>query len=337
MISSLSLSLALVASGSGPAAPVRAALQASEPIWLTWTVPAVSDNEACCWQSRNGRTVRGGCELDQVGGMNISFDGKDDGETARPASDAAQLRIYVKGRDGRVEAVSAYSASCPVNSDYRIVSLSPGLVGPQSVAALEQIADEGDASRRVRDGAVTAIAMHEEPSATQVLERRAREEKYDSKSRKNAAFWLGNMRGEPGLASLKALRKAWNDTLRRELAFPISQSKAKGADDELVDLAKNDPAPKVRSQALFWLSQKAGAKSARALKESVANDPETDVKVQAVFALSQLRNGEGIEPLIEVGRTHPNAKVRKQAFFWLGQSKDPRAVHFFEEILVGKK
>jgi HEAT repeat protein len=336
MIGSLSLSLALVASGSGPADTVRAALQAPEPIWLTWTVPAIEAGEACCWQSRNGRTERGGCHLDHMGGMNVSFG--DDRDKARlDDPDAKQLRIFVKGRDGRVEAVSAYSASCEVRSDHRIVSLSPGLAGAQSVAALDEISRVGDASKRVRDGAITALAMHEDSSATAVLERRAQDPDADSRSRKNAAFWLGNTRGEPGLASLRILRKAWNDTLRRELAFPVSQSKAKGAVDELIDMAKNDPAPKVRSQALFWLAQKAGAKSAGALRDAANDDPETEVKVQAVFALSQLRNGEGIEPLIDIGRSHPNQKVRKQAFFWLGQSKDPRAVHFFEEVLVGKK
>jgi len=28
--------------------------------------------------------------------------------------------------------------------------------------------------------------------------------------------------------------------------------------------------------------------------------------------------------------------VRKQAMFWLGQSNDPRAVKFFEDILLNK-
>jgi hypothetical protein len=38
--------------------------------------------------------------------------------------------------------------------------------------------------------------------------------------------------------------------------------------------------------------------------------------------------------LIQVARNNRNAAVRKQAMFWLGQSQDPRAVKFFEEILL---
>ena len=65
-------------------------------------------------------------------------------------------------------------------------------------------------------------------------------------------------------------------------------------------------------------------------------DPETEVKRKAVFALSQLPHDEGVPKLIEIARTHRTPEVRKQAFFWLGQTKDPRAIQFFEEILLKK-
>ena len=54
------------------------------------------------------------------------------------------------------------------------------------------------------------------------------------------------------------------------------------------------------------------------------------------FALSQLPRDEGVPKLMEVARTNRNPEVRKQAMFWLGQTKDPRAVKFFEDILLKK-
>ena len=68
----------------------------------------------------------------------------------------------------------------------------------------------------------------------------------------------------------------------------------------------------------------------------ITADPEIEVKKKAVFALSQLPADEGVPKLIEVARTHRNPEVRKQAFFWLGQSHDPRAVTFFEDVLLKK-
>jgi hypothetical protein len=40
--------------------------------------------------------------------------------------------------------------------------------------------------------------------------------------------------------------------------------------------------------------------------------------------------------LMDVARNNRNPAVRKQAMFWLGQSHDPRAVKFFEDILLKK-
>ena len=63
-------------------------------------------------------------------------------------------------------------------------------------------------------------------------------------------------------------------------------------------------------------------------------DPDTEVKKKAVFALTQMSDGDGVPLLINVAKNNANPAVRKQAMFWLGQSKDPRALKFFEEVLM---
>jgi hypothetical protein len=103
--------------------------------------------------------------------------------------------------------------------------------------------------------------------------------------------------------------------------------------ETIVAAARDDRRPFVRSQALFWLSQRAGQQAVGAIRNAVENDPETEVKKKAVFALSQLPKSEGVPLLIELAQNNRNREVRKQAMFWLGQSKDPRAVSFFEQIL----
>ena len=106
------------------------------------------------------------------------------------------------------------------------------------------------------------------------------------------------------------------------------------AQKALIDMAKNDPAARVRGQALFWIAQKAQNKSdADVIRNAVDNDPDAEIKKKAVFALSQIPHGEGVPDLIRVARDNRSHEVRKQAMFWLGQSKDPRALEFFESIL----
>jgi hypothetical protein len=104
----------------------------------------------------------------------------------------------------------------------------------------------------------------------------------------------------------------------------------------LIGLAKNDASRRVRGQALFWLAQRAGEQALATIAGVVDSDPDTELKKKAVFALSQMPKDEGVPKLIELARSHRNREVRKQAMFWLGQSNDPRAVQFFEEILLKK-
>jgi hypothetical protein len=101
----------------------------------------------------------------------------------------------------------------------------------------------------------------------------------------------------------------------------------------LIGFARDDPRPRVRGHALFWLAQRAGEAAVAAIGASIEHDSELEVKKRAVFALSQMPKAEGVPLLMDVARTHRHTEVRRQAMFWLGQSKDPRAVSFFEEIL----
>jgi HEAT repeat protein len=100
-----------------------------------------------------------------------------------------------------------------------------------------------------------------------------------------------------------------------------------------VALARNGQSSGVRSQALFWVAQRAGNKAVGVITDALDKDPDTEVKKRAVFALSQLPKDEGIPKLIEVARNNRNPEVRRQAMFWLGQTNDPRALKFFEDVL----
>lgn len=154
-------------------------------------------------------------------------------------------------------------------------------------------------------------------------------------------YWLTGVNPASSVALLKRLLSppgtAADDTLPRHLAsevlLALSVHQAPEGVTTLIDLARNAPQSRVRSDALFWLAQRAGEKAAGTITDAITNDPDTKVKERAVFALSQLPGDEGVPKLIEVARTNRNPRVRRQAVFWLGQSKDPRALTFFEEIL----
>ena len=93
----------------------------------------------------------------------------------------------------------------------------------------------------------------------------------------------------------------------------------------------------MRNQAVFWVSQAAGDKATEGLKEVVGDAAaDQDVRLQAVFALSQRPKEEGIPALLDIAKTSKDPKIRKQSIFWLGQSRDPRAIAYFESVLLKK-
>ncbi|MFN8061893.1 MAG: HEAT repeat domain-containing protein [Vicinamibacterales bacterium] len=146
--------------------------------------------------------------------------------------------------------------------------------------------------------------------------------------------WLTGVRADESLALLDALvASGATRELTHGALTAIAQHAGDAPVDRLIAHARTAPSSQVRSQALFWLSQRATAKAIGAVVEAVDRDPETEVKRRAVFAISQLPATEAVPRLIELARSHSNRDVRKQAIFWLGQSSDPRALAFFAELL----
>ena len=147
--------------------------------------------------------------------------------------------------------------------------------------------------------------------------------------------WITNVPAAQSVDFLRSVIRAdGSDHISNSAILALSMHDDPIGLNSLIDLAKNDPLPRIREQALFWLAQKAGARAVATISDAILNDPDTNVKKRAVFALSQLPKDEGVPKLIAIARTQRNPEVRKQAFFWLGQSKDPRALAFFEEVLV---
>jgi len=319
--------------------------------WVGWSAPATADTEMCCWSSwsdARGRCCQG-CRL---GGREAARDAKASEPTAtreaaerqaRPApvrlGGAESLLVLLRAEAGAVRRAETYTEGCPIDAGGATLHWIDGVAPAESVAALASLVrgrDDDRASRRLWDGALAAIAHHAGDAADATLAGFLATEQ-PLALRKQAAFWVGNARSGRGLDTLLRLAREDRDAAFREhLAFVLTQAKDERATDALVRMAKQDESPRVRGQALFWLGQQAGRKAVATIEGAIDSDPDTEIKKKAVFALSQLPRDEGVPLLIRTARGHSNPAVRKQAMFWLGQSEDPRALAFFEEVLLKK-
>lgn len=320
----------------------------TDVVWMGYSVPvAESERVMCCFQSGttwiNGDVVMGDrsaccglCRLEPSAEGTTSTTRTQ--STGGPIKLEGSTRMVVLFRiaERRVDRVRIFSEDCQLDAGGRPIRWIDNVRPADSVALLESYATTEAADRRdrVAETAVSAIAMHGDPSADGALDRLVSLPQTES-VRKKATFWLGNARGRHGLDTLKrVLRDDPSDEVRKSAVFGVSQSRESDAIPTLIQIAKTHDSARLRGEAIFWLGQKAGGKAAATITERIEQDPDTEVKKKAVFALSQLPKDEGVPLLIKVARTNTNPAVRKQAMFWLGQSKDPRAIDFFSEVLA---
>jgi len=307
----------------------------SNPAWLGYEVPATGHQSMCCFDSAD-QTVReevgGGCRIEE----HRSFSMRDDHERLSSLDDEAAV-VLLRADQGHIGRVRVLSRGCAIDAGGRTLTWVDGVQPPESLSLLASLVGGGadeDRHDSLGDAAMMAIAVHGAPEADTVLERFLAPAQA-VRVRKQAAFWMGVLRGRRGYEVLSRLvREDPSDDVREHGVFALSQSPVPEAVDAMIRVAREDASTHVRGQALFWLGQKAGARAVSALSRAVEDDTDTEVKKKAVFALSQLPREEGVPLLIQVAKTNRNREVRKQAMFWLGQSGDSRALAFFEEVLA---
>ena len=270
--------------------------------WFAWSVPSSDTGRGpCCWSGSDGEYLRCGCQLEQGRGARTTG-------TASTASTAgAAGTASTAASAGAAAASDARTGPVPLEDSRRLLVLA-----------------------RVENRAIQKFAAY---SADCDLDAGGR-----------PVVWLDGVKPADSVAYLA---KSANDTSPAATSasgrtsrsvdgqlMALSMHADPSAIPALIQLAKSAPVAHVRAQSLFWLAQRAGAHVLSTITGAIENDPETEVKVRAVFALSQLPIDESVPLLIGLARNHKNPQVRKQAMFWLGQSKDPRALAFFEEVLL---
>jgi HEAT repeat protein len=312
---------------------------AASPTWVGYSVKAAEgERTICCGNYSDSRAE--GCGRCELEADRDHWNNSSNEKSARAVKleGGEQLTVLFRLQDRHLTRVKVASEDCVLDAGGLTFIWLTEVKPSESVAFLGGYVREKGADERgkhsIGNEALTAIALHDGQEAEGALESFTAPGQPEE-LRKQAAFWLGAARGKEGLAALQRMaKKDPSNEVRAQVAFALSISKEPAALEEMIRMAHEDESGHVRGQAIFWLAQKAGKRAVSAIDSAIASDPDTDVKKQAVFALSQLPKDEGVPKLIQVAENNRNPEVRKQAMFWLGQSRDPRALGFFEKVLL---
>jgi HEAT repeat protein len=308
---------------------------AANPMWVGYAVNAVAGQRTiCCGNYNDGESCRK-CALENGNARDAVKNKNEANKSPVMLEGGRRLTVLFRVQDKQVLRVKAATEDCVLDAGGLGFIWLTDVKPAESVEFLgEYVRKSGTEKHSVGNEALMAIALHDGPEAQAAMESFTTPSQPEE-IRKQAAFWLGVARGKDGFAVLQRMAKNDPSTeVRAHVAFALSISKEPAALEEMIRMAHEDESGHVRGQAIFWLAQNAGKRAVSTIDGAIANDPDTEVKKNAVFALSQLPKDEGVPKLIQVAENNRNPEVRKQAMFWLGQSQDPRALSFFEKVLL---
>ncbi len=137
----------------------------------------------------------------------------------------------------------------------------------------------------------------------------------------NALQQMDDEKARPILRRVLARRDPSSVCLRRKAVFLIAQESAPGAEDILLESARNDPDHEVKEQAVFWLSQVSSDRAVQALDSILRGSTDRAIQEKAVFALSQHEGPRAQQALRAYAeRADLSEDLREKVIFWIGQS-----------------
>jgi HEAT repeat protein len=159
-----------------------------------------------------------------------------------------------------VQKIRTISSDCQIDAG-GLTFVWLGAVAPgQSVALLKSFA--ADAADKTRaEPALSAIALHQDPSASAVLFDLAKNG--IRRIRERALFWIARRAESRAAATISdAIDHDPDDEVKKQAVFALSQLPNSEGVPLLIALARGNANPTVRKQAFFWLGQ---SKDPRAL------------------------------------------------------------------------
>jgi hypothetical protein len=235
------------------ATPISAAQDTAPAVnqqdgWYRWQIDAVHPApDWCCYSWKSSRSNQVGCDLD---GRNHSFNSLD-----RP--DATYLNdamdIYARMEQGKFADLRAYSPDCPVRSDSAITNLGH----LDASRSLDLLHSAGLSKKSGSDQRMAVLAVHAGPEAGEMLSRLAADTSSKLETRKQAVFWMAQLRvAESRAQLLRIIEQDPSAELREHAAFAYAQSNASDRVEVLIGIIEDlDREFSDRSNALFWLAE----------------------------------------------------------------------------------
>jgi HEAT repeat protein len=228
------------------------------------------------------------------------------------ADDAKALELEIRGGKGSRDGAGAEDEELKLYALDGLMQLNP----EQAVPVLERLLG-GSSSLRIKQRALFVLSQSPSPKAREILVRIAKTGQ-PLELRREAVKTLGIAGDAEDMAPLASLA--------RDTSAPIEVREAvieayliSGRQDELFELAKSDPDPRIRLKAVETLGAMGALPSLRRLW-ATEQDPKIRAKLLEAFGIA----GD-VETLAKAARESSDPQIRRNAIEGLGISSGPAA------------
>jgi hypothetical protein len=208
--------------------------------WIAYRVPVVAgDHMMCDWSNDSRRAPA----------TSVKLEGGD------------TLFVFLRLEQRALTRVRMFSEGCTIDAGGVPVIWLEGAQPAHSVSLLASFVDPAR-PRRVVDGALAALAMHADASASTALVAAAKNGA-SGQVRGQALFWVAQRAGSQAIPTIsEAIDRDPDTDVKKRAVFALSQLPANEGVPKLIEVASSHSNPAVRKQAMFWLGQ---SKDPRAL------------------------------------------------------------------------
>ena len=241
------------------------AARSTDPIWVGYAVPSHrGDHSMCCWNGEAGGGCCTGCRLEPGASNAVTFTQQRPGSIRLESGD--MFFVLYRVEQGAVTRIRMFSEDCPIDAGGRTVHWLTGVRPADSVAYLSTFM-ASNAERKMVDSALSALAMHADPTALDRLLTAARDGS-TTHLRGQALFWLAQRAGEKAVGAIsQAIERDPETDVKKRAVFALSQLPRDEGVPLLIDVARKNANPAVRKQAMFWLGQTRDPRALRFFEE----------------------------------------------------------------------
>jgi hypothetical protein len=251
-------------SGALTRSGIEAAAGKTGIAWVGYAVPIIAgDHQMCCWNGDQGGCCAG-CRLEPRAGTAVTLPPPGTGPVRLEG--ATQLVVLYRVENGAINRIRTFSEDCPLDAGGLTLHWLTG-VRPADSATLLATFTDAASERRLADGALSALAMHAEPSALDRLAAAARQGA-TTHVRGQALFWLAQRAGDKAVGIIsEAIARDPETEVKRRAVFALSQLPKDEGVPLLIQVARTNTNAAVRKHAMFWLGQSRDPRALRFFEE----------------------------------------------------------------------